>query len=295
MIYEDAVLVSKKTGEVIGDYSDKVLYVQTKEERDQARKYVTDNKKLFTMEKKYESMGNFVWNIHNSGEVLCPEIRPTSLTRLMYLSTFLCYDGYLKDGKTNIHKNMLGQYLGLERRQQYRFWNEMSVAGMMYELDGKIYLNPEMFTKGTIKKSKIKTLAGQGKYVTRIYTEPLRNLYASFGEQSIKRISNLFKIMPYVNREYNLCCFNPLETDITDIHTMNFGDFVEALGYNRADSCKVANPLREAVFQIGDAEEKIIKYIPKKDSPFGKCGIIINPHLYYAGSDWSNIEKFCKF
>lgn len=301
MIYEDALLVSKKTGEVIGDYSNDVLFVQTKEQREQARKHAEaesgkeKGEVKFTPESKYEHMGGFIWNIHDGAQTLYPEIRPASLTRLMYLSTFLCYDGYLKDGRNAITKNMLILYLGVSKREYYRFWDEMSSSGLMCEADGKVYLNEDMFVKGSIKKDKIRDLSVQGKYITRIYIKAVRELYLTSTGQSVKTLSYLFRIMPYVNKEYNICCFNPLEEDLDQIQTMTLGDFADVVGYDRSKVDRLAKVLQRPTFEVGNKQKNAMRYVAAKDTTAEAYGMFINPRVYYAGSDWSKVEVLCAF
>lgn len=301
LIYEDAILVSKKTGEVIGDYSDDILYVQTKEQREQVKKHfqkVDEDKPAdvkFKPDKQYEKQGKFIWNIHDGAQILFPDIRPASLTRLMFLATFLSYEGYLKDGRDVITKSMLPLYLNISKREYYRFWGEMSSSGLLYENDGKIYLNEDIFIKGLIDKDKIKDLAVKGKYITRIYIEAVRNLYSSAAEQSVKTLSYLFRIMPYVNREYNICCFNPLEEELDSIQPMTLGDFAEIIGYGRSNASKLAKILHTPTFMVGEQQKNAMRYVAFKDIESEAFGMFINPRVYYAGSDWNKVEILCAF
>lgn len=300
MIFEDAILISKKTGEVIGDYSEDVIHVQTKEQRENAKRYAEqkaneENPVKFSPDSKYEKQGGFIWNIHDNAKALYPDIRDASLTRLMYLATFLCYDGYLKDGRNPVVKNMLPMYLNISKREYYRFWKEMTISNLMYEHDGKIYLNDEMFVKGSIERSKIKYFAVQEKYITRIYIAAVRELYKTATKESVKFLGYLFRILPYVNREYNVCCFDPLETNIDYIEPLSLGDFADIIGYDRSSVNKLAKVLHNPKFIVGGKERNAMRYVAASGTSSDTYGMFINPRVYYAGSDWRKVEVLCAF
>ncbi|MEG2381275.1 MAG: hypothetical protein RSB38_06235 [Oscillospiraceae bacterium] len=302
MIYENVHIVSNDTGEVFESYLDGVIYVQTEKEKELARKHFKEKipelppgEVKFAPAKEYEKRGGFIWNIHDNAKILYPELRPASLTRLMFLATFLCYDGYLRDGRNPILRNTLGLYLNVGRREYFRFWSEMTSLGLMYEKDGKIYLNEDMFVKGSICKDKIRDLADKGVYITRIYSAAVRELYRSATPSSIKTLSYLFRILPYVNREYNICCFDPLETDIRALTPMTLGDFADVVGYDRSSASRLAKILHTPVFEIDGKQMNAMRYVAANDTKAETYGMFINPRIYYAGSDWSKVEVLCGF
>ena len=287
-------IVSMDTGEMIASYEGGVR-VQTEEEIESTKKYYESIKpmdqKFGRISSLYEKRGTFIWNIHSSAKILFPEIKPATLTRLMFLSTYLGYDGYLVDAKKKpITKNELQHYLEIHPSDCRKFWKDIETSKLMYESDGKIYLDNKMFARGKFPKDKIKDLAENEQCLTRIYISGVRKLYNTATVPSHTTLSYIFRILPYVNREYNVCCFNPLETDKSKIQLMPLGDFADVIGYDRAHISRLAKTLFEPIFEVNGTLKNAIRYV--STSGFNKDGlsIFINPCVYYAGAHWKDIE-----
>lgn len=289
MIYKDVYIVSKSTGEVL-DCGDAVL-----PQKGGVAKFYSNNEVKFRPDEKFESQGNFIWSIYDGTQTFYPEIDKASLTRLIYMSTYLSYDGYLRDGKKVINKNMLIDYLGLKKATFYRFWNNMVNLGIISEQDDKIYLRKDMFFKGSIDYRKVKKLATKdNRYVTRIFSAGTRNLYSSLSTESDRLVSYLYRILPYVHRDCNVCCFNPTEIEIKKIEPFKMADFAYAVGYSMAHACVLVKKLESLTINTENGKEQVLKRIP--NSSGNKLhGIFINPHLYYAGDYWSDVYEFCQF
>lgn len=58
-----------------------------------------------------------------------------------------------------------------------------------------------------------------------------------------KKMSYIFKIIPFVSRRFNIVCKNPWETDKNKIIPMSVGDFCEALGLDRSHARRVLKEL----------------------------------------------------
>lgn len=286
------------TGELLATYKGNVR-VQTEEEIENSKKYF--NKKDAEeiggrINSLYEKRGPFIWNIHSTAQQLFPEITPASLTRLMFISTYLGYNGFLvADSKRPLNKNDLEIYLNVDRRTFHRFWNEMTKAKLLNEYDGKIYLNEQMFSRGRLKKDKIKDLSEDGQYITRIYINGVRSLYNTATVNSHKTLSYIFRILPYVNQEYNICCFNPLEKDKDKIQVMSLGDFADIVGYDRAHISRLASTLFSPIFEVDGKMHSAMRYVVSDGFRKETYSMFINPCVYYAGSHWRDVEILCSF
>lgn len=282
------------SGELLASY-DEEIRVQTAEEVDSSKKYFenkrTETESFGRMNTLYEKRGGFIWNIYSGAKLLFPEIKASSLTRLMFLATYLGYDGYLVESKKlPIFRKDLETLLGIKQKECRRFWNNMESAGLMREEDNKIYLNENMFSRGSFSKDKIKSLSENEQYITRIYIKGVRSLYRTATKASHATLSYIFRILPYVNKEYNVCCFNPLEQDKHKIQPMSLGDFADIIGYNRTNISKLYKILFEPRFEVDGKSMSATRYV--STSGFGKetLSMFINPCVYYAGTHWNEVE-----
>lgn len=60
----------------------------------------------------------------------------------------------------------------------------------------------------------------------------MRKLYIMVQPSQHKHLGYLFKMLPYVNLEYNVLCHNPLESNLDDIQLMTVSEFCGAIGYD---------------------------------------------------------------
>ena len=60
----------------------------------------------------------------------------------------------------------------------------------------------------------------------------------------------IFKLIPYVNCEYNIICHNPLEKDLDLIEPMTVGEFCEAIGYDKTNASRLIKIYNEIIFEV---------------------------------------------
>lgn len=215
----------------------------------------------------------FVWLQFPLCTQLFPEFKNSTITRLMYIATFCGSKGYLtSDNHKVITKKKLDCSMGMPDRSFNQFWSEMTEAGMITVDEEKIFLNDEYFSKGKLYK---KRSVSQ----TRIMVKGVRELYKNLPDaRAHKRVAYIFKMLPYVNMEWSELCFNPTEEDKDFIKAMKLSTFADIVGYNVHNARRCIEDL--ASFNIYG--QPIVKYTPDKR-------IVINPRLYYAGGNISNI------
>ena len=67
----------------------------------------------------------------------------------------------------------------------------------------------------------------------------------------------LFKIIPWVNQEWNIVCWNPDEIERNKLQYMTMGDFAEKIGYERSNTKRLAKILSEVTFcKYGEYDKK---------------------------------------
>lgn len=295
----DKIIVNPKTGEVM-DFHEKTIYIQTEEERKQAAEYfkkVKENEeRLKIINEKFKEYGGFVWNVYNINEKTFPQLKPSSITRLMFLSTYLNYDGYLMYNKRTImNKKQLFETMKLSEREFHYFYKELIDYKILKTVDDKLYINQDLFGKGQLHKKIIAEFSFKEKYITRLYIDGIRELYDKSTPRSHKTLSYLFQILPYVNRQYNIVCFNPLENDLNLVQGMSLGQFCETIGYSEHNSNKLFRTLFEPQFIINGKVTTAMRYVVDKGLEKSTYSMFINPKVYYAGNRWKDVEVLGKF
>ena len=226
--------------------------------------------------------GPFTWMLYNCGNEIFSNLRASTLTRLIYISTFLGYNGYLvNDNYTILTKEKLKRKINISNTDFYDFWNEIVSFNFIYEEDNKIIMNKNVFTKGELTKNIIKNYD-----VVRLAVNGVRALYENVDSvRSHKNLSYLFKIIPFVNKEWNIICKNPKEKNRELINYMSIPEFCVAIGYNKSNARKLINTLSMITFNGQPA----LIYITM-DFKIEKAKIVINPNLYWAGTNWENVK-----
>ena len=263
------------TGQPI-DYFYEGDSIRTKEQSDyyQMKLHQTEEQKDY---------GPFTWLLYNCGNEIFENLSQSTITRLIYMSTFLGYDGYLvHDNYKTLKKEQLKKKINVSEREFNSFWKEISVDNnIVSEGNSRIFMNKDIFIKGELPKRIIKS-----KDVVRLAAKGVRALYENVDSvRAHKNLSYLFKIIPFVNKEWNIVCKNPREKEREFIDYMTVAEFCDAIGYNKSNARKLINSLSSITF---NGEHALI-YVTL-DFNIEKSKITMNPNLYWAGTDWSNVK-----
>lgn len=234
-----------------------------------------------------QASGNgFVWLIYSPTEPYLDALSPGSLARLVYLSTYMCYDRRLSSGsKSSLSFNDLPALLNISQRMVYKFWDEIKPLHLLTSDSKGLSFNSHLFRKGKLSRQVVWNLYTQGKYAIRLNITAVRHLYRSVSARAHKQLGYIFRILPYVNREYNIACHNPLETEIDKICPMSAGDFCDAVGYDRLHAYQLLPSLLKLSLPGNQPLCNVIRQ--GKSERIG--GIIISPYLYYAGQHESTV------
>lgn len=218
-------------------------------------------------------------------------IAPETVTRLIYLNTFVGYDNKLMLTKrTAMKRKDLTGVLNVSKSTVSRFWKEVSPAYITESDSGLIFSNNIIFKRGSIKTSK--------EYVQyqKFYINGIRTLYEATERSNHRQLGYLFKLLPFINLEYNMLCCNPLETAIEKIELISIADFCKMIGYDIAHLNKLMYIYRSIQFEVGGRYERFCA-ITYDGVNKNNAKIFVNPHILYCGSDYNKVEilgAFCK-
>ena len=289
-------LVDTTTGEVIASN------VLTKQEMDMA--YIGKAKpKTTEMYQKRdelisflaENQGIFIHMIYTYGKPIFQEIiddvgqakANTAIVRLMILTTYLNFNNNLYDKNNNrIKKSSLAKIWNTSNRRSVNETYEiLTKHNYISEEGGYIMINNDKFIKGEVANyKKLKENDPSLTYV-RVFIESLRELYNEAEPKKRQQLAQFFKILPFVHYEYNILCHNPLEEDADKLERMSWTELAEICGLS-PESKHVTRLKKDLSFRL-NGQYVVGEF---KESPSSKIvKIVINPALYYAGSDISKL------
>lgn len=246
----------------------------------------------------YKPYGNFVWSKYQLTKPYAEKLSGATITRLMFLATYMDYEGMLIEdselgrgnAKTYLTKNDILKKLNIRKSAFYAFWAELEDNNLITEHDGKYSLVSELFEIGALKKDKLSAMAKNDRYITRLYRNAIREMYNKSKVSAHKTLSYIFKMIPFVNRKYNVLCFNPLEEDFDKIQYMTVSDFCEQIGYNRSNATKLFHELYKPTFMTEKGERFAVRYVSGKDLRKGSFYIFVSPYVYYAKSEYARCK-----
>lgn len=189
--------------------------------------------------------------------------------------------------------------IGVGKREFHNFMKCMKENKIIIEeLDkhkGGYYINNEIFFRGALLDKDIVSFAKRNTFITRLYIDGIRRLYSNATVRSHKTLSYLFRLIPFINREYNVVCFNPLETDKRKIQPMSLSQMAECLGYDKSQAVRLYKTLKEITFIVDDQSVRAMRYVTSEIGNYDKYSVFINPKLYYAGDKWNEVEILGEF
>lgn len=217
-------------------------------------------------------------------------ITPTTLARLIYLCTYLRYDsGYLYlTRRTPMRERDLLEVLKLSRNTVAAFVREASAFLTVLE-DGRLSVDTDAFHRGALLK-------GKHDCFQRVYIETVRKLYNSTPPCKHLYLGYIFLMLPYVNVEHNILCFNPEETDLENVSAITLLDFCHAINYDASHAARLRKEYAKISCVVNGRAEKFCSFVFDGGNP-NNSRIFINPHVLYCGKDYAHVEilgAFCK-
>lgn len=220
-----------------------------------------------------------------------PDVRPQSVTRLIYLATYSDYSdrgNKLKlTQKTDMHYDDLKRVLGLSKDAVKDFWDEVSPAYIVKDNDGLMFTEKSVFIRGKLDK---------GTSYHKMYIEWIRILYATAPKCKHKHLGYLFQMLPYVNVEFNVLCHDPFEKNLNQINYMTPNEFCRQIGLDESNLHRLLKTYRELRFDVNGKPERVCSVVYDGVNR-GNGKMFINPHILYSGAEYERVEilgEFCK-
>lgn len=279
----DYVVVNTQTGEAITEEV-RVVSLAADEKRRETAKKEAEKKRRQELAQATGGNKRFIFHIYHVCVNTFPEMQPANLTRLMFLATHITYNNVLVDKKNKpLSKPQIQKLMKLNKTQFYDFWNEMEKFQIIKETNQGIAINDELFFKGSITPELFGSNPLDAPVITRLYIKGVQELYKKATPASHKSLSYIFRILPFVNRRYNVVCFNPLEEDADLVQPMTLLDFADTIGYSRSNIKRLMRTLQESTFEVNGHETKAVGFANINSFATEDSKIFINPRVYYGG------------
>lgn len=268
---------NKETGEIIE--ADKLII-----------NYDTEEKKSYSRIKKGQNklidlFGRFIF-LHY-GKVLKINLGTNYLFRFILLSTYVNYkdNKLMKTERTPLKEKDLKDILKLSKSEYSKTMNALKSANLLYIENDLIYINKEYVSKGKITKRGKVSVDDE---FSKIFIEGVRNLYNSVSRKEDKHIGVVFKLLPYVNKYYNILCDREyinydVLSDIKPLKTSEIGKLLN-LGRKKTLETLMLSRLDDMPVFLG---------VIKENTTLENIHYYINPCLYYQGS--ADNEEALKF
>lgn len=234
------------------------------------------------MKEHEDKNGGFVFaymKMNSTIKEYFPTLIKSDYSRLIYLSSFIGWgDGILRyDNGIRITRKNLWECLNLSKKRTSAYLKKLIDIHIIHEDDeGLLHMNPKLFYYGRIKDN-IHMSKDKDTDYTRIFRGTIRKLYNKYCTgKELGRLSMVYLILPYVNLNGNIVCYNPYEKDFDLFEPMGINDLCKALGY---DSTK---RLKQALCSIVLDDEEAFIFLEKSSTKHNNR-IIVNPNILFAG------------
>ena len=238
-----------------------------------------------------KELGNFYWILADD---VFSDLQPQTVAKLVMLCTYLYYDDmFRKSTKTTIKKSDLQQILNISKKAAYDFWREVKDR-YITERDGDLYISEQAnIFRGKLPKAQEPEVI----HYQKAYINSIRKLYRVTSIRKHKQLGYIFKLLPYINLEYNIFCKDPFISEIDDIMPLSVVDLCGLIGYNVSQSARLLRELQALTFDINHRQEFLISYVDNGGNTPQSKMVFVNPHILYNGSNFQKVEvlgAFCK-
>ena len=288
--YKKVVAIDTDTGEIIGN----TFLKQGEELVLDSKKSLTDKQKTFLnkengVKKENEKLGGYIMVSYVSNELLFNklDLKQATVSRIIYLSTYIDYSDreanlLVKYGQNKevlpMTKKDIKRVMNLTDTTFKSFFKEVKEKGLLYEVEGKFYLNNEYFHKGN--ENTFNNYA-------RVYIGTTRKLYEGCKTTKHRQLSYLFALIPYINYNTNVIAFNPEETDIRKIKGMNLKEITGLLGLG-TEKNNVSNlnaQLKKFLITFNGITYSVFRKVTLECIDGNIQFVAVNPLIIWKGND----------
>lgn len=257
-------------------------WLESKKRREEKLRYMNLAKK---------ELGNFYFILADN---VFADLKPQTVAKLVMLCTYLWYDDmFRRSQKNTIKKTDLQKILNISKKAAYDFFKEVENRYIV-ERDGDLYISESAH----IFRHKLPDCQGtEFTHYQKAYCNSIRKLYNATSVRKHKQLGYVFRLIPYINLQYNIFCRNPFEQELKEIEPLTVADLCDLVGYDTTQASRLLKELQALTFEHNHEEEFLISYVDNgTNTPYSKR-IFVNPNIIYNGSDFRQVKvlgAFCK-
>lgn len=281
--YEDNIAINTNTGEILNTVTvvmPQGSRITTPAQREQYKEFLKQEEKRKLRRAALKKLGDFYFLLVNDVFI---DVSPESAVRLTVLYTFLNYDGDLMlTQRQPMRKSDIAEVLHLSKATVFRFWKEVSPR-YIEEIDNKLVLKDDIAFRGRFTKEH------KFKQHQQIYIDSVRNLYYATTSRRHKYLGNIFKLLPFINLEYNIICKNPFEVNPDKIEPLTISELCNEFGFDVSNFHRLIDVYYSINFEVDSHKERFTAFIYEGRDK-SKMKVYVNPHILYVGSDYTKVE-----
>ena len=186
-----------------------------------------------------------------------------------------------------MQKSDLEKMLRLSRSTVYSFLAEVWDKYLFADESGNLYMSKD-FVRGTIRGH-----TDDGAY-QKFYIDALRELYTQTSSKRHRYLGKIFALLPYINIEYNILCWNQYETDINKIEKIDLGELAVLINYDKSQCARLRMIYDQMTFPWKGNNQKFCSFVAS-GRELNSFQIFVNPHIVYSGSAWRRVEMLGAF
>lgn len=205
-----------------------------------------------------------------------PTLTQADLARLMVVGTYTGYStGRLQhDNGRAIDRKALDKLVGITRNKFAEFYRKLISEDILREAGDEIYVNPSVFYRGSLKE--VGYDLDEYRH-TRLFRKTVRDLYARYTGRATAQLAIIYAVLPFLNFDTNVVCYNPEEVCEDYIRPMNLEKLAALLHY------KDTQKLRRALNSV-KIDGQYVFWLPNNVNDKRERRIIVNPRVVFAGS-----------
>lgn len=211
-------------------------------------------------------------------------VKPATLIRLIYLNCFCGFNSncLMITERKKMTVSDLQAVLDMDKMGVSRFLQEVSPKYLTINEDKTITPNKNIFFKGKINK----------KEWIRVFQESTKILYKNC--DYMKQLGYIFQTLPYINHKYNVLCWNPDETEPTQIKKMTISELCDCIGYDRKHYKRLIQAYNSIIFNNNGKEERFCSFV-NDGIHIQRSYILINPAVIFSGNNAEDVKIFGNF
>lgn len=283
-----ANLNSKVKGEVIHTIENAKVYdskgtdvthlyditIKTTEKRAESYKSIS------AMQDHERENGGFIFAFFTQAKQIedrFPQLTAQDAARVLFIGSYVAWESnrlQYANGRI-IRKSGLCELVGMSAKRFSQFFKKLISEQVLSESDkGELFMNPTLFYRGEIKTNRYDL--GDMSH-TRVFRKTIQDLYALFNGRQLSKLGVIYKVLPFLNFETNIICFNPSETDEDLLEPMNLDQLSTLLDYGDP------HKLRRALEAI-KIEGKPVFLVVQNPNNRRQLRVIVNPRVVFGGS-----------